>query len=503
MKALINHRSARVSGSTKSKRTAYSNRPKAGMLLLVISCMLTLVFAIGCTSETKDLGFITNTSLSTIQTQRDNLQALLNSSKYGTAPGTYPENSKEILTKEIKSLDELIDNLKAGGSISKEALAETVTGVNQAIDQFKDSRLYNLSEQARSYANLLKAKAKQFDVLLKDDTKWGNHKGQYPIDSKQYLESAIAALNSLVENILSGSITNMTQELYDDAMQSADQAMQKVEDTKWQEDNIVWNLFVDGNNGGYIDFGYSPDYVKFGPDGQQAFTIELWVNITEYVTESGQDNSSFLSTMTKKDYYSGWRAQDRKKGLLRTMVAHWEDSGPSNAKEWEPGWKKEDNWTMNRWTHYAFLFRDQGLPGFDTPTDVKCYSMIDGQRQGEIIRVGEPWRTYISDNCIKYQVHMTGFCSLDDDGNRHEAFSGYIKKIRIWKTNRSEDQVRNDYLGLSTDVTADNPDLVAAWDFEKKGNKPTATEFKDLTGRHNASLKGSFKWVESSEVPQN
>ena len=98
---------------------------------------------------------------------------------------------------------------------------------------------------------------------------------------------------------------------------------------------------------------------------------------------------------------------------------------------------------------------------------------------------------------------MTGFCSLDDDGNRHEAFSGYIKKIRIWKTNRSEDQVRNDYLGLSTDVTADNPDLVAAWDFEQKGNKPTATDFKDLTGRHNASLKGSFKWVESSEVPQN
>lgn len=386
--------------------------------------------------------------------------------------------------------------------MSKEKLELQLATINQAIDEFKDSRLYNLSPAGRAFVTQLKAKAQQLNDVINDSAKWGNHKGQYPVECKEVIEKAVEELYVVVENIMSGALPNMTQALFDDAIQSAEDAMQKVEETKWKEDNIKWNLFVDGNNGGYIDFGYSPEYVKLGGDNNQSFTIELWVNITAYCNEPGQDNSTILSTMTKRDYWSGWRAQDRKKGLMRTMVAHWQDEGPSNPQEWEPGWKKSDNWTLNRWTHYGFLFDDQGLDGFDTPTDVKCYSMVDGQRQGEIIRVGEPWRTYINDNSIKYQVHMTGFCSLDNDGNPQEGFSGYIKKIRIWKTSRSEDQVRNDYLGNESDLTADNPDLVAAWDFEKKGDQPRQTEFKDLTGRHTATLKGAFKWVESTDVPQ-
>ena len=63
-----------------------------------------------------------------------------------------------------------------------------------------------------------------------------------------------------------------------------------------------------------------------------------------------------------------------------------------------------------------------------------------------------------------FAQYMTGFCALDDNGNRKEWFSGYIKKIRIWKTNRTEDQIRQSYLGVNSDATADNPDLVAAWD---------------------------------------
>lgn len=100
---------------------------------------------------------------------------------------------------------------------------------------------------------------------------------------------------------------------------------------------------------------------------------------------------------------------------------------------------------------------------------------------------------------------MTGFCALDEDGNRKEWFSGYIKKIRIWKTNRTEDQIKQSYLGVESDVTANNANLVAAWDFESTGAMPTGTEIKDLTGRHTATLKGpdgSYKWVESSSINQ-
>ncbi|MFT4093022.1 MAG: DUF4972 domain-containing protein [Niabella sp.] len=456
--------------------------------------------SMGCSTDKADL-FITDNSISILETHKSNLNSLLENSTYGTAPGTYPESSKDILTTAISNLETVITELESGSSMTNEELELQVAAVNQAIDAFKNSRLYNLSAEAQQFIANLKAKAKDYTDILNDSTQWGNHKGQYPLDSKAILESAITALYTFAENILSGAITNVTQALYDDAIQSAEEAMQKVENTKWKEDNIIWNLFVDGNNGGYIDFGYSPDYVQFGDNNKQAFTVELWVNVTSYCNVAGQDNSTILSTMTQKDYWSGWRAQDRNKGLLRTMVAHWQDSGPSNPQEWEPGYKKSDNWTLNRWTHYAFVFRDEGLPGFDTPTDVKCYSMVDGLRQGEVIRVGESWRTYINDNSIKYQVHMTGFCSLDNNGNRQEGFSGYIKKVRIWKTNRTEDQIRSAYLDGETDVIADNPDLVAAWDFEILGNKPEGTEFEDLTGRHTATLKGSFEWVEASAVP--
>ena len=54
---------------------------------------------------------------------------------------------------------------------------------------------------------------------------------------------------------------------------------------------------------------------------------------------------------------------------------------------------------------------------------------------------------------------------MDNNGNCNEWFSGYIKKIRIWKTNRTENQVYASYMGNEEGVSADNPNLVEAWDF--------------------------------------
>ena len=480
------------------------NKIRNSRYIFLLSTLCLLCLFTSCTDENNG-GYITDTNLSILQENRESLVYLMNNSTYGTTPGTFPESGKEILSSAIEELDVSIENAKNGEKADDSSIEGTIAKVNQAIDAFKDTRLYNLSEDARSLINQLNAKAVEYEAMLQDDSSWGNHQGQYPISSKDLLQGAIDDLYSLSERAQSGAITNFTQELYNDAIQETEVTLAQIEDTKWNEDHITWDLYVDGNNGGYIDFGYSEDYVKFGEDANQAFTIELWVNVKEYCNQPGEDNSTFLSTMTQNDYWSGWRTQDRTKGLLRTMVAHWEDDGSSNPREWEPGWKKSDNWTQNRWTHYAFLFRDNGLPGFDTPTDVKCYSMIDGNRVGEIVRVGEPWRTYIEDNSVKYQIPMTGFCALDDNGNRKEWFSGYIKKIRIWKTNRTEDQVKQSYLGIDEDVTADNPDLVAAWDFETLGSKPTGAEIKDLTGRHIATLKGpegSYQWEEASSVAQ-
>lgn len=474
------------------------------LLSLLLSFCLTGIFA-AC-DEIKD-EYIADTQLSILQEKKTSLDYLLKNSTYGTAPSTYPEASKDILNNAIAELDAFIKKVQAGETLDEATLESAVAKANQAIDKFKDSKYYNLSEEAQRYINELMAKADDIRAIVNDEAQWGNHKGQYPVANKSLLEGAAEDLDNMADRIRTGAITDITQAIFDEAMANANKKITQVKDSAWPDNSqITWNLFVNGNAGSYIDFGYSEDYVKFGEDDNQAFTIELWVNVKEYCNKSGEDNCTFLSTMTNNPYWSGWRAQDRTKGLLRTMVAHWQNNNHTTPEEWEPGWKKSDNWTKDRWTHYAFLFRDKGLPGFDTPTDVKCYSMIDGTRQGEIIRVGESWRTYINDNSISKQVHMTGFCMIDNNGNRNEWFSGYIKKIRIWKTNRTENQVYASYMGNEEDLNTNNADLVDAWDFEVKGDQPTQSATRTIIGLkgHKATLVGNnWQWVESTAISDN
>ncbi|GAB3414213.1 DUF4972 domain-containing protein [Niabella aquatica] len=487
----------------KMRKTIYYTLRSARLLKLV-GLILALYTITGCSNNKEDL-FITDTNLGILQTNKSNLETLLASSTYGTAPGTYPEESKAILTAAISKLETTISGLKSGGSITNNELELQVAAVNQAIDGFKNSRLYNLSPQAQQFITNLKAKAQEYAAILNDAAKWGNHKGQYPVESKEILQNAITSLYNFAENILSGAVSNVTQALYDDAIQSAAEAMQKVEDTRWQEDHVTWNLFVDGNNGGYIDFGYKEDFVRFGPDNHQNFTIELWVNIKEFCNKPGEDNSTFLASFVESPR-SGWRVQYRKvnngnEHWLRGSMAHWQNEGPKDPEWWEP--RAIVSNPKDKWTHFAFAVADDGVPGFSPPQEhTKSCVFVNGSQTGEVIRVGEPWRTYIEDGSVDQQMPMTAFCRLGSDKiTRHEYFSGYIKYIRIWKGVRSQDDIRASALG-NHQVDPDDPNLVAAWDFETLGNKPEGTAIRDLTGRHTATLKGTFKWLESSGIPQ-
>ena len=56
-----------------------------------------------------------------------------------------------------------------------------------------------------------------------------------------------------------------------------------------------------GDGGSYIDFGRSEEYVNFGTEGNQAFTVEFWVKVTK---GGGKDQNVFLSTYMGGD---GWR----------------------------------------------------------------------------------------------------------------------------------------------------------------------------------------------------
>lgn len=55
------------------------------------------------------------------------------------------------------------------------------------------------------------------------------------------------------------------------------------------------------------------------------------------------------------------------------------------------------------------------------------------------------------------------------------------------------------------DVDPNDPNLVAAWDFEVLGAQPSGTTITDITGRHVATLKGpegTYQWVESTTIAQ-
>lgn len=475
------------------------------LLSLLFICCLTTVFT-AC-DDIKD-EYLSDTQLSILQEKCASLNYLLKNSTYGTAPGTYPEAGKDILNSAIAELDGVIKRVEGGEALDESALEAVIAKANQAVDQFKASKYYNLSEEAQRYINELMAKADDIRSVIKDETKWGNHKGQYPVEGKSVLEAAAEELDAMADRIRTGAITAVTQEMFDEAIANADKKIAQVEESAWEEDNLVWNLFVDGNKGGYIDFGYSEDFVKFGDDNHQNFTIELWINIKEFSTKQGEDNSTFLAAFVDSPR-SGWRVQYRKvnggsEHWLRGSMAHWQNEGPRDPEWWEP--RAIVTNPKDKWTHFAFAVADDGVPGFDPPQEhTKSCVFVNGSQTGEVIRVGEPWRTYINNGCVEQQMPMTAFCRLGaDKTTREEYFSGYIKYMRIWRGVRSRDDIRLAAMG-KVDVNPDDPDLVAAWDFEVLGAQPAGTTITDITGRHTATLKGpegTYEWVESTTIAQ-
>ena len=67
-----------------------------------------------------------------------------------------------------------------------------------------------------------------------------------------------------------------------------------------------------------------------------------------------------------------------------------------------------------------------------------------------------------------------------------------MKKIRIWKTAKGADYVKQSYEGTA-EVTGKETDLATGWDFTSKPSG-TDNEIIDLTGRHTAKIIGTYKW---------
>ena len=80
-------------------------------MLFSLLMALCLTWTFTACSDDKDNEYISDTQLSILEDNRTSLSYLLKNSTFGTAPGTFPEASKEILNNAIAELDQLISKV--------------------------------------------------------------------------------------------------------------------------------------------------------------------------------------------------------------------------------------------------------------------------------------------------------------------------------------------------------------------------------------------------------
>lgn len=463
------------------------------LLLTLLCCMFNATFY-SCSDDDK-----TDNSLyvSQLNAKKGEVEYLLQNSEYGTAPGTYPEFSKTILENSIKELNTLISKLDEGENTSQETVNTWLAKADAAMKDFKDTVLVDVPEDQRNLQQL-KNKRTELEILL-GTSDYGTTPGTYPEESKGILNTAIVDLNTLIDGVISGTIGELTKEMTDSAIKTANEAIEAFQNTQNLEDKI-YNLYVDGNNGGYIDFGYHQEFANFGTNQNAAFSVELWIKIDEYCNAGGEDNSTYLSACSDNPW-GGWRVQARFHNgndgdLIRVSLPLDKTADGQGISLEEPnygiakaGYKK--------WMHYGFVYSENGVPGEDL--DERFRMFYNGEKKGGSIRIGQEKRiwTYTYNSFINDRIPMTAFCRMTANGDRLEYFSGSIKYIRIWKTARTSSDFAK---SASGDVTVDtnDPNLVCAWDFvvSSADLDPDKTEFKDLTGKYTATIKGAHSWKE-------
>lgn len=469
--------------------------------LAALLCCIMPLAAVSCTEETD--GQDSKQYLTRINNKVDEVQALLDNSEYGDAAGQYPETSKAILEKVISEMEAMVSAINDGKSVSEDEINALLSSADAAMQEFRDT--VNLTDPVdQTQLNVLKNKLSELETLLSEAT-FGTEPGQYPETSRSILTEAIAALETLISKAESGE-TTLTEESVETAVAEANAAADEFSATKVPEIvNSTYELVVNGNDGGYIDFGYSEDYVNFGENQNAAFTVEMWVRIDEYCTDPNEDNSTYIACIPMDNFapQGGWRFYSRyhngdENDMVRATIAY-DDNGNKNC--WEPSYYGA-RLGFGDWMHIAFVYREDGVPGEEQDERFRMFyngeqARAEGPNGNTSIRLGQDVRhwAYNWDVAASRQTHMTAFGRMDGETMK-EYFDGSIKYLRIWKKGFNADEMRAHYQNPAVDAT--DPDLVCAWDFVLESSEtPEITEITDLTGRHTATIKGSHTWTKT------
>ena len=184
-------------------------------------------------------------------------------------------------------------------------------------------------------------------TALRDGATYGELKDNYPVSSKAMLDDEIAYLEETIAKLKEGN-KKLADSEADRIIREANQIEKNFRATRRTEDflPISAELLVNGKNGGYIDFGVHPEYSAFGEQGQQAFTVEFWVKLTdvdEYLNSFVFLLSTFTDDDTKDHERKGW-AVNSHFGRLRMTY------GIGYSDLFEPGFSFS---TLNQWVHVA------------------------------------------------------------------------------------------------------------------------------------------------------
>ena len=324
-------------------------------------------------------------------------------------------------------------------------------------------------------------------TALRDGATYGELKDNYPVSSKAMLDDEIAYLEETIAKLKEGN-KKLADSEADRIIREANQIEKNFRATRRTEDflPISAELLVNGKNGGYIDFGVHLEYSAFGEQGQQAFTVEFWVKLTdvdEYLNSFVFLLSTFTDDDTKDHERKGW-AVNSHFGRLRMTY------GIGYSDFFEPGFSFS---TLNQWVHVAVVTNENGVDGEirdGIPVMTKIY--VNGQ-----LMLSERGR----DDRLPYtsndkEVAMVAFTGLSATANRigEKSTNGCMRHLHIWKSAKTQAEIQH-LMDTPESVTGSESDLVCGWTLNKTVSDNN--NIKDLTGKFSARLIGDFQWVEN------
>ncbi len=319
-----------------------------------------------------------------------------------------------------------------------------------------------------------------------DEAVFGKKKGMYPVESRSILTEAIAEISRLVLNIHSGTKSPTEAEI-SQAINTAKEEGNRFKGTVLTED-IPWDgkpveLYVDGLNDGYIDFGASGAFTNFGTMTQQQFTIEFWVKMTKVRDDIGAVISAFRENGGDR---TGWLINYRNYDFMRVSLATGEDgrglfeegTGYMGRGDWIQDGQVVEN-LNSPWLHIALVYNDNGRG--------KLY--LNGViKEGRVDWAINDWMKADFEPFL----NMTAFVQRDVNGKLTRPVAGYLKHFRIWKAAKNAEEV-NDLMNGKA-VTGRESDLVCAWPLDETVEDDK--DILDLTGRHSAAVRGTYRWEE-------